>query len=205
MPTTPELSKPRSIVEKRLDAAARVCLLLSGVAAAGGMFGYLLVWGQMVMPGWVVSTVFLFAALVIAVSRAGTRRRLDQTSGDALRRRPSGWWAAFTVICVVCTGLLGFGDVAFEARYTALKPSGPGFCGAVVREESFLFAGGGELYAVGFGGIALPVSSWTADDGYRPIDSGNYEFTWTTDGALLKVHGNGHDPVWPGLHGFDCS
>lgn len=205
MPTTPELSKLRPIVETRLDVAARVCLLLAGAAAAGGIFGYLLVWGRMAMPGWVVSTVFLFAALAIAVSRASTRRRLDQASGEALRRRPSGWWAAFTAICVVCTGLLGFGDLAFEARYTVLEPSGPGSCGAVVREESFLFAGGGELYSVGFGGIARSVSSWTADDGYRPIDSGNYEFTWTKDGALLNVLGNGHDPVWPGLHGFDCS
>ena len=205
MPTTPDLSKPRSIVEKRLDVAARVCLLLSGVAAAGGMFGYFLVWGPMVAPGWVVSTAFLFASLVIAVIRASTRRRLGRASGEAQHRHPSGWWVALTVIAVVCTGLLGFGDVALGARYTVLQPSGPSFCEAVVRETSFLMSGGGELYAVGFGGIARPVSSWTADDGYRPIDSGTYEFTWTTGGALLKVHGNGHDPVWPGLHGFDCS
>lgn len=204
MPSTTESFRLPSIVEKRFDATARGCLLLSGVAAVGGMFGFLVVWGGMVAPGWVVSAIFLSGALVIAVIRASVRRRLDRAAGESPLRKRSGWWAALAVVTVVCTGFLGLGDIAFEARYTVLQPSGPGFCQAVVREESFLFAGGGELYAVGFGGIGRSASSWTADDGYRPIDSGTYEFKWTAEGALLTVRGNGHDPVWPALHDFHC-
>lgn len=204
MTSTTELFRPRSTVERRLDANVRWCLLLSGVAAAGGMFGLLLVWGGMVAPGWAVSVVFLAAALIISVLRTFVRRKLDRFSGDALRRRRSGWWAAFAVVAVTCTGLLALGDIAFEATYKMLQPSGPGFCKAVVREDSVLFLGGGELYAVGFGGIGRSVSSWTTDDGYRPIRHGTYEFKWTEEGALLRVSGNGHDPVWPALHDFDC-
>lgn len=82
MPTTTESFRPRSIVEKRFDAIARGCLLLSVVATMGGMFGFLLVWGGMVAPGWVVSAIFLSAALVIAVIRASVRRRLVGRGGE---------------------------------------------------------------------------------------------------------------------------
>jgi hypothetical protein len=185
----------------RLDAAVRLCLLLAAVATVGGMFGFLLVWGQLVIPGWALSASLLVLSLVLAIARALLRRRNAAPGEERSARRRSPQWVGIALMAGVCSVIGGVGDLG--ATYTVLRPPGPGFCQAAVREHSFLFAGGGELYAVGLGGFGRPVSSWTADDGYQPIASGSYDFTWDAEGALLSVHG-GPDPVWPALHDFDC-
>lgn len=74
----------------------------------------------------------------------------------------------------------------------------------MVRETSFLFAGSGEVYAVGASGIGWTRSSWTADDGYEPVASGTYELHWSADGGTLTVNGTTTNPVWPSLHELDC-
>ncbi len=204
MVSAPELFSRRSKAGHRLDTAVRWCLAGSAVAAFGGASGFLLAWGRMVVPGWAVSAFFLAAALTLSVVRSSVRRRMDRAADEKLQRRRSIWWAMLAVVTVVVTGFLALPDLLFSASYQVLSPSGPGFCGAVVRESSFLFSGGGELYKVGFGGLGHEVSSWEADDGYRPIRYGTYDFKWTAEGAILRVSGSGHDPVWPGFHGFDC-
>lgn len=89
-------------------------------------------------------------------------------------------------------------------NYQVLEPEGPGGCKAVVREAATLFAGSGALYPVGISGIGWRASSWTADDGYRPIAAGSYELRWSQDGGSLMVHGRATDPVWPALHVVRC-
>lgn len=186
----------------RLDQAVSLFLLLAAVAIVGGMFGFLLVWGELVIPGWALSSSLLVLSLVLAIVRAFVRDYRNAASGEQRStRRSSRLWVGLAVLVGVCSAISWVGDLG--ATYTVLRPQGPGFCQAAVREHSFLFAGGGELYAVGLGGFGRPVSSWTADDGYQPIASGTYEFTWNAEGALLSVHGD-IDPVWPALHDFEC-
>ncbi|WP_104089882.1 hypothetical protein [Arthrobacter sp. GMC3] len=204
MTSTQKPLRQRSTTEQRLDLAIGVILLVSAGAAVGGMFGLLLVWGGRVMPAWAVGATLLLVSLLLTVARSIIRKQRNRATGEGSPRRRSGWWTALAVVTAICAGFIGFRDLAFDASYQVLQPSGPGFCQAVAREDSFLFSGGGELYKVGFGGIGMPVSSWTADDGYRPIESGSYDFKWTSDGALLSVYGSGVDPVWPELHDFDC-
>ncbi|MFJ6314285.1 hypothetical protein [Pseudarthrobacter oxydans] len=185
----------------RLGAAVRLCLLLAAAAIVGGMFGFLLVWGPLVVPGWALGASLLVLSLALAVVRAFLLRRNAASGEQRSARRRSPLWVGIATVAGVCSVIGGVGDLG--ATYTVLRPPGPGFCQAAVREHSFLFAGGGELYAVGLGGFGRPVSSWTVDDGYQPIASGSYDFTWEAEGALLTVHG-GIDPVWPALHDFDC-
>ncbi|MFF2412571.1 hypothetical protein [Streptomyces sp. NPDC058092] len=71
-----------------------------------------------------------------------------------------------------------------------------------------MFAGSGEVYAVGPTGIAWrPSGSWQADDGYRPIAAGTYELRWSRDGGgTLLVRGTEGNPVMNnGLHSVDCN
>ncbi|KNH16272.1 hypothetical protein ACU18_14025 [Arthrobacter sp. ZBG10] len=185
----------------RVGQAASLCVVLAVVAMVGGMLGVVLVWGDLVVPGWVLSASLLVLSLVLAVVGIGARhRRKASPDAQGSTRRGSRLWVGVALLVGVCSVTSGVGDLG--ATYTVLRPQGPGFCQAAVREQSFLFAGGGELYAVGFGGFGRSVSSWTSDDGYRPVASDTYEFTWDNDGALLQLHGS--DPVWPALHDFDC-
>jgi len=73
-----------------------------------------------------------------------------------------------------------------------------------LRERSFLFAGGGDVYAVGPSGLGRRNSSWRGDDGYRPIASSTYELRWGAHNGNLSVNGSGVDPVLPALHEIDC-
>ena len=191
----------RAMGADRIDQAARLCLFLAAVAMVGGMLGVALVWGVLVVPGWVLSASLLVLSLVLAVVGIGARhRRKASPDAQGSTRRGSRLWVGLAVLVGVCSVISGVGDLG--ATYSVLRPQGPGFCQAAVREHSFLFAGGGDLYAAGFGGFGRSVSSWTSDDGYRPVASGTYEFKWDNDGALLQLYGS--DPVWPALHDFDC-
>ena len=200
----PTRQAPTPTIEKRLDQAVGLCLLVAAGAVVGALCGYLLVWGGEVVPAWAVGAALLVVSLVLAAVRSIVRKQRKGATGEVPPRRRSAWWSALAVLTALCAGFLGLADFVFDAGYKVLQPSGPGFCQAAVREDSFLFGGGGELYAVGFGGIGRAVSSWTADDGYNPVASGSYDFTWTSEGALLRVHGGSFSPVWPAQHEFDC-
>lgn len=201
MNSTWQSLRHRATEADRLDQAVSLCLSLAAVAMVGGMLGVVLVWGDLVMPGWALSASLLVLSLVLAIVGVFVRHRRKTASGEQRStRRGSRLWAGLAVLVGVCSVISGVGDLG--ATYTVLRPQGPGFCQAAVREHSFMFAGGGELYAAGFGGFGRSVSSWTADDGYQPIASDTYEFKWDNEGALLQLHGP--DPVWPALHDFDC-
>ena len=194
--TTPVLEE-QSPLERRLGHAVRACLVGAGVAAVGGGFGLLLLWGGVVMPGWAISASLLLVTAGLALVRAllGHRARRGP-------RWPRRRWGLLAVATGVVSGILALGDLG--ATYTVLPSSGPGTCRAVVREHSFLFAGSGDLYVVGPTGLGRPVSSWTADDGYEPVASGTYDFGWVDGEAHLSVSGRPGDPVWPSQHAFRC-
>ncbi|MFF0445699.1 hypothetical protein ACFYT4_04615 [Streptomyces sp. NPDC004609] len=176
------------------------CLLL---AAAVGWSGVLLVVAGHVIPGWTVSATLLVVTLILMGVLAVRRRSAAGPAPSCPRARPAfvrGLLAAAAGLGSVVGGLNDLG-----AQYHVLRPTGPGGCTAVVREESFLLAGSGAVYAVGPTGIAWRESgSWRADDGYRPVASGSYELSWSRTGGVLVVSGTMVDPVYPGLHSVDC-
>lgn len=190
------------MTERRLEGAAAWCLLVAVAALVGWWFGVVWAWGRLVVPGWAFSAGLLGVSILLTIARARVRRRrIRAISGPrAAGLRSFG----FTLVAV----LVGLANafalwVDLPATYTLLRPAGPGFCQVAVRESSFLFAGRGDVYAVGFAGLGREVSSWTADDGGRPIASGSYELQWDDEGAVLSVSGDG-DPVWPHQHEVPC-
>jgi hypothetical protein len=183
-----------TVTERRLEGAAGWCLLLSAVVLAAWWFGFVWVWGALVIPGWMLSIGLLGVSIALMIARVAAREP------NAAKPRNPGW-----ILSAVLIGLLNAFAVLVDlpATYTVLRP-GPGFCQVAVREYSFLFAGSGQVYAVGLAGLSWEVSSWTADDGGQPITAGSYELHWDDDGALLSVHGDGGNPVWPNDHRVPC-
>jgi hypothetical protein len=176
------------------------CLLL---AVAAGWSSMLLVALGQVIPGWVVSVTLLFTWLVLMrVGAVGHRSEIDAASPR--RATPPRFIQGLLVAAAGLGSAFGvLGDLGSE--YHVLHPTDPHGCTAVVRETSFLFAGRGEVYAVGPTGIAWrPSGSWEADDGYRPIAAGTYELRWSRYGGTLLVSGTEVDPVVDGLQSIDC-
>ena len=177
------------------------CAVLAVVVMLGGWGGLLWVVAGHVVPGWALAGVLLGVLLAQRLARRlALRRERGADAGARSVRRP--WlMTLLTVVAAVGSGLDAVGDVG--ATYHVLTPTGPDGCRAVVREVSFLLAGRGDVYAVGASGIGRRLSSWTADDGYRPIASGTYTLRWAT-GGVLTVSGRSGDPVWPALHEGPC-
>lgn len=167
-----------------------------------GWAGFLFVLGQQAVPGWAVGGVLFLAAMVLL--KVDSPRRRSMTFRDRDRRIRWPWFVTLpAVVSVISSGLGALGDVS-SAKYHVLSPANSDGCRVAVREVSFLFAGSGAVYAVNAAGIGWKTGSWTADDGYEPVNSGNYELKWHDDGGgSLILHTNG-DPVWPGLHEINC-
>ncbi len=204
-----QVSSERSaLIERLLGWGAAACLVLAALAVAGGLtVGFVLVWGGQVMPSWAVSAVLLAISLALVGARTLMRkhraRRSDEHGPPA--RRAAGWTAAWVTGAASVALGSALGLAADQpATYTVLASSGPGTCQVAVRESSFLFAGAGDAYAVGPGGLGRPVGSWTADDGYQPIASGTYDLEWDDGSAVLSLHSDVGNPVWPASHFFDC-
>ena len=196
-----------SAIERRLGRAAASSVLMAALALAAGFFGLVLVWGALVVPGWAVSAVLLGISLALVGARALLRTRRARHAGaqepasPRSARRTAAWAAGAAVVALVS----GLGFVADRpATYTVLGAAAPGSCQVAVRESSFLFAGAGEVYAVGAGGLGRAVGSWTADDGYQPVASGTYELEWEDGSAVLSLHSSAGNPVWPASHTFAC-
>ncbi|MEU9125261.1 hypothetical protein AB0C96_36420 [Streptomyces sp. NPDC048506] len=175
------------------------CVLLADVVSWSSV---LLVVAGLVIPGWLVSSALLFVLLVLVLVRAVMRRTV---ASEAAKRRSLPTRLAFALMA----GAAGLGSALgavsdLGADYRILEPQGPDGCRAVTREVSFLFAGSGDVYAVGASGIGWRTSSWTADDGGRPIATGSYTLHWGLGGGVLTVSGSAGNPVWPSLHDVDC-
>ncbi|WP_354183225.1 hypothetical protein [Arthrobacter sp. UYP6] len=137
----------------------------------------------------------------MALLKVDAFRQRSITSTARTRRRP--WFVTLLAVVSVAFSGLGALDDLSSAKYYVLSPANSDGCRVAVREVSFLLAGRGTVYVVGAAGVGREVSSWTADDGYKPFSSGNYELMWYSDGGSLILHSNG-DPVWPALHEINC-
>lgn len=176
-------------------AVPTACVLLGLAAILASATGWILVIGSRVVNPWMVSSTLLMAALVF--------RWLGNRGGDpADTETPS----LALVLLAACMGA----GIAFGALLEAgtnsfiLDPQGPEGCRAVVQESAFLMIGSGEVYAVGSSGIGRQAGEWNADDGYRPIEAGDYTLEWNTAGGELTVGGaftsNGYRLVEAGEH-----
>ncbi|MEV0006317.1 hypothetical protein AB0H28_29110 [Micromonospora sp. NPDC050980] len=178
------------------------CVLLAVLVVVGAWGGMVLVVAGHVVPTWLVSGALLLAPLVSTpIWRRVDRWARVPDDGDP-RARTRRALTLLTVLAWLGTGLGAAADL--PATYRVLEPGGPDGCRAVARQTSFLFAGGGEVYAVPATGIGWQVSTWTADDGGTPITDHEYELKWSDDGGSLILHGDVGQPVWPALHAVGC-
>lgn len=183
-------------VLRRLEVA---CLALAAMAAVAHLCGLLLVIGGTVLAFWAVSGIMLAVSVVLrVVSWRAARRTAAPPIAARVRLLRSILSCGVVLVC------MGAAFVDLSASYRLLEPPGRNGCRAVVREHSFLFAGGGTVYGVGFGGIGTRASSWTTDDGYEPVADGSYTLRWDGDTGVLSLVG-GVDPVWPAVHTIPCS
>ncbi|MBP2478905.1 hypothetical protein JOF53_007777 [Crossiella equi] len=184
---------------RNLSNAIALCVVLALLSALGRLAGVLVVLGPLVVPGWTASAGLLVLVLALGLAAYGRFRR---TATPPRRLLPRWLVAVLAVLSALATLLGAVADLG--ADYRVLEPAGPRGCRAVVREHAVLFSGGGDVHPVGWWGIGLRGSSWTADDGYRVIASGTYELKWSGDSGVLVVRGRSGDPVWPALHDVDC-
>ena len=183
----------------RLRALEGICLGLAALSAVAQFAGTVVVIGHNVLTPWSLSGYFLIAWLIVRLisARASRGRTIPPlTPGVDLLRA-----VAVVALSLICVGSALF-DVS--ARYSVLDPSSDEGCRAVVREDSFLLGGNGNVYvARPFGFIATQAGSWRTDDGYRPVAAGAYAVKWKGNSGLLLLRYGG-DPVWPSLHTIDC-
>ncbi len=115
------------------------CVLLALLVTVVSWSGVLLVVFERVIPLWQVATVLLLTALALAVLAARSGRPGSDRSKGQLPR-----WLTVTLAVVTCagTGLTGLGDLMGGPSYTVLEQPALTGCRVVVRETSFLMAGG---------------------------------------------------------------
>lgn len=187
--------------------AVATSLVLSALSVAAVLLGIVIVGGGRVLPSWAIGGILVTIALTVIGAGALVRRRGARRSGaDRARARRSTAWVAASLVCAVAGGLVSASAwfVDRPSTYTVLSPTGGGSCQVAVRESSFVFAGGGDVYAVGTGGLGRVVGSWTADDGHRPVASGTYALRWDSGRATLELFSDPGNPVWPATHEFAC-
>jgi len=174
------------------------------VFIALGWGGLIFMIAVVVVPAWAVSVFLCAASIVLAVIDGRTRAKAQ--GREVLRKTPRPYgFAAYALVSLAAVGCVFavLGDVVYGATYTVLTPVAPNGCTAVVRETSFFNTGEGEVHAVHPSGLGWRTSSWTADDGARPVEDGLYELSWNAGGSL-EISGDGQNPVWPNLHDVNC-
>ncbi|MCQ1987092.1 hypothetical protein [Arthrobacter sp. zg-Y844] len=159
------------------------CLLLGLALVLSSATGWILVIGSHVVSPWLAAAALLLAS--VAIRWFGSRNRVGDRKNPRLHSPvPALLAAAVAGVGIAVGSLLDAGTESF-----ILDPQGPEGCRAAVRESAFLMSGSGKVYAVGSHGIGRLAGEWNSDDGYRPIEAGNYTLEWTASGGLLTVGG----------------
>ena len=95
---------------------------------------------------------------------------------------------------VVSILVAGF-ECLLTAAYIA-DPASPAGDRAVVVERNVLLAGYGDVYLVSGGfGVGRKIASYSADDGYSPMDNGTYALEWRGSEPHFTAYGTPANPV----------
>lgn len=164
---------PPGAGEQRHGRSGPAAACLAVLLALLGGFAPPIIVGDRVLTPLIFQAVAVSAAVLTMVRvgrRTGSPRRVVQI------------WVGLLCLCLVGVHLMW--TMVQATSYHLLKPIGPGGCRVVVRESSFLMAGGGEVGVVGrWGGPAPMIARYSVDDGGRPIEHGDYTLTWGADGS----------------------
>ncbi len=177
----------------RRSSWALAYALAAAVVLVATWHAYLVVVAGHVLVGWTVTAGLLVAAAGLLLSSRGEPSR--------------GRAAAAVLAAVTSTGVLLAvgGQLLWGAEYRSLMPAGPTGCRVLVQETSFLVAGSGEVYVLRRGtGLARHLSSYTTDDGGKPVSAGGYTLTWDGGHGTLEVFDNPGNPVTPSTHTVGC-
>ncbi|MCC9205006.1 hypothetical protein [Arthrobacter sp. zg-Y769] len=158
------------------------CLLLGLVGILASATGWVLVIGSWIVSPGMAAIALLLVALAFRWLSSWSR------NGDHPNTRPRSSVPALLASAAVAS--LAFGSLLITGTESfILEPQGPEGCRAAVRESSFFTSGSGRVYAVGRYGIGRLAGEWHTDDGYRPIEAGNYTLAWNATGGVLTVDG----------------
>ena len=170
------------------DAAGAVVLVGPLVLAPAG---YLLV---LVIAA--VSIGLAFASWMIggawrAASDDGSAAPVRPVRGRVVRWLVNGTAALALSVSVLVAGF----ECLLTAAYIA-DPASPAGDRAVVVERNVLLAGYGDVYLVSGGfGVGRKIASYSADDGYSPMDNGTYALEWRGSEPHFTAYGTPANPV----------
>ncbi|MCQ1953665.1 hypothetical protein [Arthrobacter sp. zg-Y238] len=159
------------------------CLLLGLALVLPSATGWILVVGSRIVSPWPAAAALLLAS--VAIRWLGSRNGAGDRKNPRLHSPvPALLAAAVAGVGIAVGSLLDAGTESL-----ILDPQGPEGCRAAVRESAFLMSGSGKVYAVGSHGIGRLAGEWNTDDGYRPIEAGDYTLVWSAIGGQLTVDG----------------
>ena len=197
---TASRTSPRA---RRLTFARRVCVLVSpllitppfhGVAAAVLLVGPLV----LAPAGYELSLLFACASVFLSVASWMTRR----SGGDSAKgpvtdgKRAVRWLANGITVLALSASILVAGFECLLAVPCIAEPTGPAGDRVVVVERNVLLAGYGDVYLVSGGfGVGRKIASYSADDGYSPMDNGTYALEWRGSEPHFTAYGTPANPV----------
>ena len=145
-----------------------------------------------------MSLLFACASVFLSVASWMTRR----SGGDSAKgpvtdgKRAVRWLANGITVLVLFASILVAGfECLLTAAYIA-DPASPAGDRAVVVERNVLLAGYGDVYLVSGGfGVGRKIASYSADDGYSPMDNGTYALEWRGSEPHFTAYGTPANPV----------
>ena len=100
-----------------------------------------------------------------------------------------------TVLTLSASILVAGFECLLAVPYIA-EPTGPAGDRVVVVERNVLLAGYGDVYLVSGGfGVGRKIASYSADDGYSPMDNGTYALEWRGSEPHFTAYGTPANPV----------
>jgi len=141
-------------------------------------------------------TVLGLAALMIGAWLRVAAEDHGQAEPRGLLRRVAVVATTLATLLVAVVALLVIELAAAVTSYHVLQPAGPQGCRIVVAEDTFLLLGSGRVFVLPAGSHRpRQVTTFSTDDGYRPISLNTYRLTWDGPTASLALWGSGFAPV----------
>ena len=148
--------------------------------------------------GYELSLLFACASVFLSVASWMTRRSGgDSAKGPVTDGKRAVRWLAngITVLALSASILVAGFECLLAVPYIA-EPTGPAGDRVVVVERNVLLAGYGDVYLVSGGfGVGRKIASYSADDGYSPMDNGTYALEWRGSEPHFTAYGTPANPV----------